>query len=87
MNRSRFSHRTSHRTSHLARLALVLPFLVALSACCGSAPPPMKGTIPAGTPPPDYEAPRGYDPAETKPAATAAPVAPPAAAPAPAPTN
>ncbi len=67
-------------------LPLLFAFVFPLSACCGGAPPPAKGTIPPGTPPPDYEAPRAYDPAENKPAATAAPAATPApAAPAPAP--
>ncbi|MFO0588245.1 MAG: hypothetical protein U0441_11925 [Polyangiaceae bacterium] len=66
---------------------LLFAFVLPLSACCGSAPPPLKGTIPPGTPPPEYEAPRAYDPSTAPPAAAppAAPTAAPAAAPAAAP--
>jgi hypothetical protein len=48
-------------------LAFLLP---ALAACSGTAPA-AKGVIPPGTPPPDYETPRAYNPAP--PAASAAP--------------
>ncbi|MBK8258945.1 MAG: hypothetical protein IPK82_40580 [Polyangiaceae bacterium] len=58
-------------------IVLVLSaFLFAATACCG-APPAAKGPIPPGTPPPEYEAPRVYQPgASTAPAAptTAAPM-------------
>lgn len=57
------------------KLLLPLAFVFPVIACCASDPPPLRGTIPPGTPPPDYEAPRAYDPAS----ATAAPAAQPAA--------
>jgi hypothetical protein len=70
----------------LAQLSLVLAAPV-LAACSGT--PAAKGTIPPGTPAPEYEPARGYTPE----AATAAPSTPTAAptaapaAPAPAPTT
>lgn len=65
-----------NRTSLLVAVALAS----SLAACSG--PAQQKGTIPPGTPPPEYEMPRGYDPSATPPA-TATP-APAVATPAPA---
>jgi len=63
---------------------LPIAFAFPVIACCASAPPPLKGTIPPGTPPPEYEAPRAYVPTAqpAAPAAPAAPTAAPSAAPA-----
>lgn len=66
--------------NRLALLALVLA-VPSLAACSGA--PAAKGTIPPGTPPPEYEPARTYTPEAAT--ATPAPPAAPPSAPTPAP--